>query len=225
MVDARVPTLLRAYWRFKYAILLAALLFALVLMPVIGASLQEHGLTRITLVVVMLACILATARSRAVMGLSAVLALVGESSYVLPSELAKGCHVLLFFLVSAIVLADVMQVEEVNADKIRGAVCGYMLMALGFAILYGLVATTSPGSFSVSKPSFATLTYFSFITISTLGYGDILPTSDASRALVAVEALIGQFYIAIVVARLISLQITVGRDIRPSQPISVSGER
>jgi hypothetical protein len=219
MVDPKVPRLLRTYWQFKYATLLIVLLVVLVLMPVLGQSLKDHGNSRLAFLAVLVACVLATARTKAVMVLSAVLAVAGELTSQVP--FAKGCHVLLFFLVSAIVLADVMRVEDVSGDKILGAICGYLLLGFGFAILYGLLATAQPGSFSVAEPSFSVLTYFSFVTISTLGYGDVLATSEASRALVTVESLTGQFYIAIVVARLVSLHMMPRSEpstIEPDQP-------
>ncbi len=211
MAEARVPSFLRGYWQYIYAVLLTCLLLVLVLMPSLGPS-KLFGLPffRLAFMTVLLASTLTTAKRPLMMAFTIVLAVLGELP--LTQSLANGCHIVFFTIVSATVLAELMQVEEVTLDKVLGAICGYLLLALGFAILYTLAANLSPGAFTLENPDFDDLTYFSIITLSTLGYGDIAPVHDSVRALAALEAIIGQFYIAIIVARLVSLYIVAQQN-------------
>jgi len=84
-----------------------------------------------------------------------------------------------------------------------------------WAMLYLLIAEALPGSFNGVPQApwlenFSTATYFSFVTITTLGYGDILPVTPLARFLVTMEAIVGVFYMAIVVASLIGVRLSAG---------------
>lgn len=100
---------------------------------------------------------------------------------------------------------------EVNPDRIFAAVSVYFLIGLGYSVVYGIIAYMNPGSFSGLTPAdadvrpTAELLYFSLVTLTTLGYGDITPLSPQVRSLAAIEAMMGVFYIAILVARLVTL--------------------
>jgi hypothetical protein len=116
---------------------------------------------------------------------------------------------------SAVILREVLQHDEVDADTIRGAICAYFFVGVCWAGAYAFVEELSPGSLTIpaaaahggaageARPE--TLLYFSFVTLATLGYGDILPTTPVTRALAWMEAVFGQFYIAALVARLVGL--------------------
>ncbi len=109
-------------------------------------------------------------------------------------------------------LRHVLDAGPVNADKICGAICAYLLIALAFGLVYIGVETLYPGSFFIVHPHddaqgldvFDAL-YFSVTTLTTTGFGDIHPLSAYARAVVNVEQLVGTFYVAILVARLASL--------------------
>jgi hypothetical protein len=118
---------------------------------------------------------------------------------------------------SAVILREVLQDEAVDADTIRGAICAYLFVGVCWAGAYAFVEQISPGSLAIpgaahgaaqaeTRPE--TLLYFSFVTLATLGYGDILPTTPVTRALAWMEAVFGQFYIAALVARLVGLMQT-----------------
>jgi hypothetical protein len=88
--------------------------------------------------------------------------------------------------------------------------CAYLMLGFAFGCIYYLVEMLSPGccfSINVSKLSSDSpdLMYFSFVTLATLGYGDITPAAKVSRALAEVEALAGMLYIAVFMARLVSM--------------------
>lgn len=108
----------------------------------------------------------------------------------------------------------VMRRERVTVGKIFAAACVYMLMGIVFGLLFVLIEETYPGSFTLTELDLealgGALVHYSFTTLTTVGYGNISPVSDVARSLSDIEALIAQLFLAVVVARLVSLQITQG---------------
>lgn len=110
------------------------------------------------------------------------------------------------------VLHAVLRPGPVSADKISGAIAAYMLTAVGWAGLYGLIDSLVPGSFDLmghsdaaSPLSIRDLLYFSFTTLTTTGYGDITPVSRHAQSLAILEQMFGTFYVAVLIARLAGL--------------------
>ena len=123
--------------------------------------------------------------------------------------------VLLLVLVA--LLGSVFSEGRVTVDRIFAAACAYLLMALCWSNAYQLVFLANPEAFTLGAADAAdyraSLTHFSFTTLTTVGYGAISPVSNVARTLADLEALTGQLYVAVVIARLVSLQIThAGRD-------------
>jgi hypothetical protein len=119
---------------------------------------------------------------------------------------------LLSFYIWAIWLAgrQVMKAGEVDANRIVGAICIYLLMGLIWALLFSFLAQSIPGAFNGLEQlpwfqNFANVSYYSFVTLTTLGYGDISPVAPIARYLVYMEAVVGVFYMAILVASLIGM--------------------
>jgi hypothetical protein len=115
-------------------------------------------------------------------------------------------------LLGALLGTRVFGAGTVTRNRIGGAVALYMLVGLVWADAYQLVSMVVPDSFagiSAHDGSIDRFTwvYFSFVTLTTVGYGDIMPLSRAARSLANLEALIGQLYPAIVLARLVSLRV------------------
>ena len=101
---------------------------------------------------------------------------------------------------------------RVSSHRVMGAVFLYLLIALAFASLFALVGFFIPNAFSGinfdDTPALTgTLFYFSFVTQATLGYGDVVPASQVARGLAIVQAIAGQLYLAVMVARLVSLYV------------------
>lgn len=124
-----------------------------------------------------------------------------------------GLMCIFYCYVAAVILTHVLRAKVVTMDIICGAVCVYILMGLFFFILHGTVETLVPGSYvSGTLPPGAThitwsgFLYFSFVTLSTLGYGDISPLTSPARSLAIIESIIGVFYVAILIARLVGAQ-------------------
>ncbi len=115
----------------------------------------------------------------------------------------------------AVLMVQVFGESQVTRHRVRGAIAVYLIFGLMWALLYQVLALTMPGAFNL--PGNVTLddpgrlqralTYYSFITMTTLGYGDITPVLPVARTLAMFEALVGQLYPAITLARLVSLAV------------------
>ncbi|UCF34649.1 MAG: hypothetical protein JSV78_04955 [Phycisphaerales bacterium] len=133
-----------------------------------------------------------------------------------------------FAFIGVIVVASVLGHREVTHNTLIGAVCGYLLIAYVFAYGYATLEAATPDapflagqSSDVADPgrfgrTGGELLYFSFVTLTTLGYGDIHPVSPIARSLSILEVLCGQLYLAAFIARLISL--LRGRDAPAGEP-------
>ena len=95
-------------------------------------------------------------------------------------------------------------------DRVFGAIVLYLLIGLIWAVAYSAIARHSAAAFAGhpgGDTGLADWVYFSFVTLTTVGYGDITPVAQGARALATLEAFIGQLYPAIIIARLVSLQV------------------
>jgi hypothetical protein len=130
-----------------------------------------------------------------------------------PAPVIQSAELACFILLLVVVLGQTFRAGPVTRHRILGAVGGYLLFGLAWAEAYELVETLQPGSFSGAidpdsrRSGFA---YFSFVTLTTVGFGDVLPVSPAARSLAMSEAVFGPLYIAILLARLVSLAVTPG---------------
>jgi voltage-gated potassium channel len=125
-----------------------------------------------------------------------------------------------FFCVT--ILSYVLGSGRVTSDKIFAAICVYMLLGYGWSFVYSLLLELEPQSFATTSDLAPTnyvgrilqLRYFSFMTLTTVGYGDIVPRSPAAQTMTVLEAVMGQFYLVALVGRLVGLHIVHGTDPR-----------
>lgn len=120
-----------------------------------------------------------------------------------------------FAILEVVVLVRVIAHPQVTRQTVIGAICGYLLIGFLFAFVYATLTYFNPGAIDFggrslgaeqvanSERHLSELIYFSFITLATVGYGDIVPVSPVARSMVILEALAGQLYLAAFVARLI----------------------
>jgi voltage-gated potassium channel len=137
---------------------------------------------------------------------------------------SSGLALLFVLQTSWAIYRSVLDPGRSTRERIRAAIAVYMLAALAWAVAYSLIDQLSPGSFRFAQerpPSVGgspvadpALVYLSFVTLTTLGYGDVTPLSHAARTLAWIEALFGQLYLATTIASLVG----VGHSPRPSQP-------
>lgn len=124
------------------------------------------------------------------------------------------CTILFLGICTASILRDVVLYARVTVETLRGVVCAYFMIAFFFSYVYFLLEYVMPGSFQMSGIAGGlgpgshnpyVMMYFSFVTLLTIGFGDITPLRDVSQTFVIMEGIIGQFYIAILVARIVSV--------------------
>jgi hypothetical protein len=115
-------------------------------------------------------------------------------------------------LVGFIAMRDVLYGGEVDQNRLMGAVCVYLLLGLAWAYVFTLIHIVSPTSFEgIAGPTTEAHTkaiqflYYSFVTLTTLGYGEITPASPVAQTLAYMEAVSGQFYLTILVAALVGM--------------------
>jgi len=117
-------------------------------------------------------------------------------------------------ILCGVVLALVLRPGPITTRRIEGAISVYLLLGFTWAQAYELVWLWHPEAFvgAVGGQDSSPWTYYSFVTLTTMGYGDIMPVHPLARALAVLEALTGQLYLAILLARLVSLEIQSRRD-------------
>ena len=125
-------------------------------------------------------------------------------------------HAPFFFFTASTVLIQVLRAKRVTEDTLFGTACAYLLISLAFASAYEAVEFFYPGSIAgVDATSlhslFSQLTYFSLVTLTTLGYGDMAPVHPFCQSLAIVESVAGVMFPALVVARIIAIQATQDR--------------
>lgn len=199
------------------------LLFAVIFLGPFVDSLPVRLLSSLFLLLLMVSGVINMSRLPAVRYLSGLLAGIAIVLRLLmhfspsPAIMKWGSFAALVFLAlltTALLYKVFSDSGPVTVHKIRGAIAAYLLIGITWAFLYGLLDQLLPQALSLpavgegySLARQGTITYFSFITLTTLGYGDITPTHDISRMFAVMEALIGQLYPATLLARLVSLEI------------------
>jgi hypothetical protein len=210
----------------RFLTLLISLVLLLAFYPFFGKEILGIRVLAILLTAILCTTVFALSRHRRIMWLAGLLfgaALVTTAlSEATPTQeliLADLVLGFLFFALSAAtILHEVLAGERLTSDKIYGAICVYILIGLSWAHLYSLVELADPGSFRFPTEfpagadlellrdlRFQSLVYFSFVTLTTLGYGDITPVSTVARQLVLLEAMAGVFFIGVLVARLVGV--------------------
>lgn len=113
-------------------------------------------------------------------------------------------------VIAYVLLAQIFRKGPINVMRVQGAVAVYLLLGVAYAQAYQFVARFDPTAISSTEgpvTQFRDWIYFSFSTLSTLGYGDIIPTGRFTRSLAIGEAISGQLYLAILIARLVAMQV------------------
>jgi hypothetical protein len=220
--------------RYRFAILLAAQLGLLVTVPVVdivGTGLTPVairltiGIGFIVLVLFTLAAVGDTRNIRWAIFLIGIPAVLIElADIVRPGQFVHGAShvisVLFFALVVIAIIRYIFRSDRVDANVLFAALCVYVMLGMLFAYAYAAIESVMPGSFQMgqgnlaervpldiggraSNPAF----YFSYVTMTTLGYGDIYPVSPIAKMTASLQAVLGQLYLAVLVARLVGLHI------------------
>jgi len=207
----------------RFSLLLLTLVFMFFITPLIPVNRNEiDRLLSVFGILVVLSCMRVVVRSRVmlyvIIGLG-ILNIVFSSLDLINApdsgplivcqlSLRLAYYLLIFFNI----IRKVLDPTEVTGDKICGAISAYLLIGIVWAIAYGLFYVIDPGSFSVPEAmktrqgGYWTL-YFSFVSLTTIGYGDITPLTPAAQTYAYLEAACGQIFLTVLIARLVALHI------------------
>jgi voltage-gated potassium channel len=119
-------------------------------------------------------------------------------------------------------LHDLLSGSRSTGERVYGALCAYLFIGILFSLVFAHMEYRFPGSFSSGNQALLdaaaseaammpVFTYFSFVTLTTLGYGDITPVAEHARTLAWLEALVGQLYLAVMIATLVGLKVSEAR--------------
>jgi hypothetical protein len=215
-------TRIKQSFRGHYGYVLGSLLVILTIYPFVGEEGWLGWLLDLSFVVVILSCFLVSLGQR-IWGVVLILAIAGEIIATLArvsgieffQSPGRVLRVVVLIAAMVVVLRDVLRAKRVTMDTVFAACSVYLLMALVWSSLYIAIEVLAPGSFKLgptegpgSMGTASQLVYFSMITLTTVGYGDITPNTPQASMLAALEGLIGQLFIAIILARLVALELT-----------------
>jgi hypothetical protein len=204
-------------FQIRYSVLFFALLLMLFL-PYLLPDHIERIVMAAAMVFLMISALAAAADTLRRFQIGVVLAIPAAVTWFSPNVSAvflaasRPLSVVFFGYVAITLLRHVIRAREVDAEILFGAACIYLFFALLWGFLYELVETLQPGSLAVAgRPltaadrSGGAVMYYSFVTLTTLGYGDIVPVNQFARVLAMLEAVLGQLFMVFLVARLVGV--------------------
>ncbi len=215
----------------RFLVLLVTLILLLVIQPMIQGFSSRGPVFDVLHSLVLMAAIMALFEGRwpktlaLILGVPALLgrwfafllATSGDDFVTLTEHFVE---ILFLGFVAITILRAILTRPSISADSIYGAICAYLLLGLAWGTLYSVVEVTNPRSFQSSGEMADALlsaetresvsAYYSFVTLTTVGYGDITPVSPVARTLAWLEAMTGQFYIAVLVAFLVGIRVSQG---------------
>jgi len=204
---------LQRFWKQDWAlsVMLVLLVLLVFVLPPFTAAREERG----PLVDIVLTLLLAAGVAglqvrpwtRAALLLAAAAAMAVRLASAASEQAIALSSLVSLGLLAAVVLAQTFGGADVSIHHVQGAVAAYLLLGLVWAAAYALVAALHPGAFAsnVSLQQDRSFVYFSFVTLTTVGFGDVTPVHSTARSLVVLEALTGQLYPAVLLARIVTL--------------------
>src|SRR3954470_17980175 len=209
--------------RFSMVELLIALVLLFFFFPFVEEVKGGDVIIAVLLSLVLLSAVLAVADRKGVFFIALALAIPAIAGRwinhfrpdLIPPPVFLVAGLTLIAFVVANLLRFVLRAPSVNTEVLCASISAYLMLGLLWTVAYWLVAQMNPNAFAFNTPSGTKQTmagfdafYFSFITLSTVGYGDITPVSRIARWLAATEAMTGLLYVTVLIARLVSLYST-----------------
>lgn len=207
-----LTTLANGYRRYRFAWLFGSLILTIVASPALHAL--SHGVNAVELLLAinLVAVVSTVGREH---GMGWILWIGGAFLALRAAQTASGLHALVPLTEGLWVIGcslgmlatarHALRGGAVDAERIFAALDAYLLAGLVFGVCFWLLGRLDPLAFNETDLSLARATYFSFVTLATLGYGDIVPRSELVQSVAIVEAVGGQMYLAVLIARLVSL--------------------
>ena len=221
-------SLIEAYREHPYRNIFFALIAVTLIDALAPNAILSGRLSDLMLVVLLTAALFETVRSRRsavwalILGLPAILLRLvvafTEDSPLVNTATLTVTMVFFAFLVWNL-LHDLGRGDRPTSERIFGALCAYIFIGLLFALIYTHLEYRRPGTFTITNEApveqgsmesnlVPTFIYYSFVTLTTLGYGDVTPVAEHARTLAWLEALLGQLYLAVMVAGFVAVHIS-----------------
>ena len=200
--------------------LLVLLLGLLVLSPLFEEFFKVRIFGELFFTAIFIYAAYSFSRSKALAAAAVSLALPAIASFWLKPfvtgqwvEISGGlCGMAFIALIITALLRHIFLQQDVSADLIAGAIVAYLLIAVMWSLLYDVLEAAYPGSFKfpegTTQPREQMSLYFSLVTITTVGYGDITPVTRVARAFANLEAVVGQLYLVILVSWLVGMYVS-----------------
>ena len=204
----------------RFLILICLILGTIVLVPILQRFAALRKILDIFITAIYISMVYTVSHKKRHLYIGALLAMAMLISlwlqYFYQSNLVfaigRVCGILLFILVITNILTFIFKSEDVTIEVIYAAMLVYLLMALMWSFVYWLLELINPASFNVAlspdQGNQMRFIYYSFVTITTLGYGDITPATELASSFSILEAVVGQLYLVVVVARLVGMHVS-----------------
>jgi hypothetical protein len=212
----------------RFTVLLIAILLMLCVEPLIDGHQLEQAIMTLSLSGVLLSSLYALRLTRVFFAIGVMLvipAFIGrillafEATYTIEMVSAGFAAAFVLYTVAGLV-TRLFITRQVTLDMIAASICAYLMMGLAWGFIFAMIEITHRGSFSAAllnrdpsgKPlaimsALHNFIYYSFVCLTTTGYGDIAPVSQGARVMSVMESVFGQLYIAILISRLVSLEV------------------
>lgn len=203
----------RGYLCRRYAMLFYTLLLTMVAAPLVTALELTGALIELLLAASLVAAVMPVSAAISRRVLLSLTGLLWVARFVFEwlkhpalAAVSIGLWTIMGLVAAAYALRFAFRATEIDAEHLYASLSAYLLAGIFFGSFYWMLEQIGPGTFQTSG-AFTRMSaiYFSFVTLATLGYGDIVPRTDVARGLVIVEGVGGQLFLAVLVARLVSL--------------------
>lgn len=206
--------------KFFYLFIILILFF--ISNPFLGDNRPSDAVLFVIFSLVMLFSLYVVSNKKIIMYFTVLFAILSYCTYyyviwIHPDDLSYFIHfifnLIFLSLVTFSILYSVYQQKNIDADTLFGAICGYLLIGLTWTYIYLVIVSVDPTSFSIHLHADGTRSrvdhfiYYSFVTLTTTGYGDILALTSMSRTFSWLEAVLGQVYLAVWISQLVGLSI------------------
>lgn len=196
--------------RFTY-LFISLILFILLPPFLVDLIILKYAVILLLINVLVISTILITTNSKVerydfILFIGLLVASIFDDSKNIPLEVLRSLVLLVFFILTVRrLILYILKIEKVTEAVIVGAVSAYLLMGLSGAVLVNLIDLIYPNSFNINADyhNFYNMIYYSFVTLSTLGYGDIVPQTPQAKSVAMALSIFGQLYLAILMAMLV----------------------
>jgi voltage-gated potassium channel len=210
----------------RHSAMLVSLVVLLCALPLGQAFVGESTRFSLLLALVLIAAVVVNSQQRSIfvialmIGFGSVIG-IGYAAYFdshLVRIVSETLGLTLLGFTTLVMFNSLIQTDRVSQDAVVGGICVFLLIGLCFALVFILMTDLNPGALELGNEAIVRsnadssahatlLLYFSFVTLTTLGYGDVSPVGDMARMFAVAEALIGQLYLVVFLARLVALYV------------------